>query len=274
MGAPREPGPGLCQPRGGDPPGCGMGPNHPGAIPRWSRSAGRGDATVRPATNGFSLSRRRTAEFEVPVGGRGGCGVPRAARRRGSPNPPGEEIPVSCGSVRRGENSAAGPVGAAPRRRCPLAMAVGRDALPGGVDGGGRLPGGRIAAGSDLAGCAGRRRSTDGWRVLRASTGRGSRCDGSQCDGTRVAQPRHRRGSVAGGTGFRRDRRGYLAHRSGEHSRPRDRGRGVHVHDRGGGRPAVGGGRSGVRGGGRCDVGRSAVLDRRGAGDAAAGGFR
>jgi len=96
MGAPREPDPGLWQPRGGDHPGCGMGPIHPGAVPRWSRSAGRGDATagsaadrpvdpvgrrrrfgssvggrtsVRPSANGFSLCRRRTAELDVPIGG-------------------------------------------------------------------------------------------------------------------------------------------------------------------------------------------------------------
>ncbi len=191
MGAPREPDPGLWQPRGGDHPGCGIGPIHSGAITRWSRSAGRGDATVgspadravdpvggrrrfrssvggrtsvRPATNGFSLGRRRTAEFEVPIGRPCRCGAPGAARRRGSINRTDEELPVAAGPPRRGKDSATAPFRTAPRRRCALSMAVGRDSLPGGVDGGGRLPGGRITAGSDLAGCAGRRRSTAGRR--------------------------------------------------------------------------------------------------------------
>ena len=85
MGAPREPDPGLWQPRGGDHPGCGIGPIHPGpihpepihpgpihpgAVPRWSRSAGRGDATAGSAADRPVDPVGRRRRFGSSVGGR------------------------------------------------------------------------------------------------------------------------------------------------------------------------------------------------------------
>ena len=81
-------------------------------------------------------------------------------------------------------------------------------------------------------------------------------------------------GPLPAGPRLRLDRLRHLAHRCGYHPGPRHRRSGLHLHHRGRGRPSVGGRRPGIRRGGRCDAGRSAVLDRRRAGDPAAGGLR